>query len=145
MEARARWMSVLATAPPADFDAVWATVGPLPAYQLLRGPEVGLVMVRARAGGMGARFNLGEMTVTRCTVRLDDGVLGHAYLGGRRPRAAERAAVLDALMQDAGRRARLEREVIDPLAARQAEHRQRAAARAATTRVEFFTMVRGEE
>jgi alpha-D-ribose 1-methylphosphonate 5-triphosphate synthase subunit PhnG len=120
-------------------------VGPVPPYQILRGPEVGLVMVRARAGGSGARFNLGELTVTRCTVRLEDGTVGHAYLGGRRPGAAERAAVLDALLQDGERRPHLERVAIEPLAARHLERARAAAARAGATRVEFLTMVRGEE
>ncbi len=66
----------------------------------MRGPEGGLVMVRGRAGGGGAPFNLGEMTVTRCTVRLGSGLVGHAYVAGREPRRAELAALVDALMQD---------------------------------------------
>ena len=32
-------------------------------------------MVRGRVGGTGAPFNLGEMSVTRCSVRLADGSL----------------------------------------------------------------------
>ena len=115
------------------------------AYQRLRGPEVGLVMVRGRAGGTGARFNLGEMTVSRCTVRLDDGTLGHAWVGGRDPRHAELAAVFDALLQDPARGVVLGEELIDALAQDRAERRQAAAARAAASRVEFFTMVRGED
>ena len=66
----------------------------------MRGPETGLVMVRGRAGGSGSPFNLGEMTVTRCTVQLGSGTAGHAYIAGRDERQAELAAVADALLQD---------------------------------------------
>jgi alpha-D-ribose 1-methylphosphonate 5-triphosphate synthase subunit PhnG len=138
-------MSVLALAGASELDACWRDLPPLPAYQVLRGPEVGLVMVRARAGGTGTRFNLGETTVTRCSVRLADGTVGHAYVGGRRARHAERAAVLDALLQDPARRRALASAVVEPLAAVQAARQRAAVARSAPTRVEFFTMVRGED
>jgi len=149
--ARARWMSALAQAGPTAVEAVWASLGSPPAYRLLRAPETGLVMVRGRAGGTGAPFNLGEMTVTRCSVALEDGRVGHAYVSGRDRRHAERAAVLDAVLQDdAARpddaaRGRLERLVIEPLLAARRARQQEIRARAAGTKVEFFTMVRGEE
>ena len=99
---RRRWMSVLARAPAERIDALLAGCGALPNHTILRGPEGGLVMVRGRAGGGGAAFNLGEMTVTRCTVRTSTGLIGHAYVAGRDSRQAERAALVDALMQDGG-------------------------------------------
>ena len=140
-------MSVLALASAEELDARWRGLPPPlpPPYHVLRGPEVGLVMVRARAGGTGLRFNLGETTVTRCSVRLADGTVGHAYVGGRCPRHAERAAVLDALLQDEARRGAMEPAVVAPLAAAQAERRRAAVARSAPTRVEFFTLVRGDD
>jgi alpha-D-ribose 1-methylphosphonate 5-triphosphate synthase subunit PhnG len=138
--AHRRWMSLLALAPGEALQARWAAVGEPPRYRRLRGPEVGLVMLRARAGGTGARFNLGEMTVTRCTVQLEDGTLGHAWIGGRDRRHAELAAVFDALLQDPERAATL-----DELERHRQDRRREAAARAATSRVEFFTMVRGED
>jgi len=144
-EWRRRFMSILAQASPADVDHVWRTLENRPAHRIVRGPEVGTVMVRGRAGGTGAAFNLGEMTITRCTVALEDGQVGHAYVGGRSPVHAEQAAVLDAMLQDAGRRERLEATVIALLAERREALRQCAARRAAATQVEFFTMVRGEE
>lgn len=143
--ARARWMSALAQADPAAMDAAWARIAPPPGYHLLRPPETGLVMVRGRAGGTGAPFNVGEMTVTRCSVSLEDGRVGHAYVAGRDPRHAERAAVLDALLQDDAARPRLERLVVEPLVAGRQARQQEVRARAAGTKVEFFTMVRGEE
>ncbi len=33
-------------------------------------PRPGMTLVRGRMGGTGSPFNLGEMTVTRCVVRL---------------------------------------------------------------------------
>ena len=142
-EARRRWMSALAQAAPGDVEAAWEAVADSPAYRVVRGPEIGAVMVRGRAGGTGAPFCLGEMTVTRCSVALDDGRVGHAYVGGRSERHAERAAVLDALLQDPQRRPALEAAVIAPLCESREEARRRTAARVAPTRVEFFTMVRG--
>jgi alpha-D-ribose 1-methylphosphonate 5-triphosphate synthase subunit PhnG len=114
--------------------------GGVPGYTVLRGPEGGLVMVRGRAGGGGAAFNLGEMTVTRCTIRLDSGPIGHAYIAGREPRRAELAAVLDALMQDPGRSAALEETIIAPLEAGESARRAERAGKAAATRVQFFAM-----
>ena len=142
--ARARWMSTLAQAEPAALAAAGERLRAKPSYRLLRAAETGLVMVRGRAGGTGAPFNLGEMTVTRCSVELDDGRVGHAYVAGRDTRHAETAAVLDAMLQDPAARATLEAELVAPLlAAREARLRE-IRARASATRVEFFTMVRGE-
>jgi len=142
---RRRWMSVLALATPDEIDAVWRELGDPPAYARVRGPEVGLVMVRARAGGTGLRFNIGETTVTRCAVQLVGGALGQAWVCGRDVRHAERAAVFDALLQDVGRRGVLEATVIEPLARARDARRRAATTRAEATRVEFFTMVRGED
>ena len=144
--ARRRWMSVLALAPADELAAATRRALPAPPrYRVLRGPETGLAMVRARAGGTGTRFNLGETTVTRCTVQLEDGGgVGHAYVRGRDGRHAEIAALLDALLQDPAYRPRLEDAVVAPLERAHAERRHAAAARAACSRVEFFTLVRGE-
>src|SRR5512133_3072236 len=93
--ARQHWMSVLARAPAAAIESGLTRDGPLPDWTRVRGPETGLVMVRGRTGGSGSPFNLGEMTVTRCTVRLGSGATGHAYVAGRDERQAELAAVAD--------------------------------------------------
>jgi alpha-D-ribose 1-methylphosphonate 5-triphosphate synthase subunit PhnG len=137
---RQHWMSVLARAPAAAIEAGITRDGPLPAWTRVRGPETGLVMVRGRAGGSGSPFNLGEMTVTRCTVRLGSGATGHAYVAGRDERQAELAAVADALLQDKATRNKLCDSLIEPLAAAQREQRQARAEKAAATRVEFFAM-----
>jgi alpha-D-ribose 1-methylphosphonate 5-triphosphate synthase subunit PhnG len=137
---RKHWMSVLARAPSGAIEAGLTQVGPLPEWTRVRGPETGLVMVRGRAGGSGSPFNLGEMTVTRCTVRLASGVAGHAYIMGRDERRAELAAVADALLQDPDRLAGLREKLILPLAEAQREQRLTRAEKAAATKVEFFAM-----
>ena len=73
IRARQEWLAVLADADLDDLEESWARLGINPEYFFLRRPEVGLVMVRARAGATGRRFNLGEATVTRCTVALAGG------------------------------------------------------------------------
>ncbi|MBV9782794.1 MAG: phosphonate C-P lyase system protein PhnG [Acidisphaera sp.] len=137
---RRRWMAVLARASAGEIEARLADGPELPPHVRLRGPETGMVMVRGRAGGSGAPFNLGEMTVTRCAVRLESGTIGHAYVAGTDVKQAELAAVLDAALQDGGRQAGLQQAVIAPLAALQAARRADEAAKAAATSVEFFTM-----
>jgi alpha-D-ribose 1-methylphosphonate 5-triphosphate synthase subunit PhnG len=136
---RAEWIGTLARA---SGDALAQHVAglDLPPHERLRGPESGLVMLRGRAGGDGAPFNLGEMTVTRCSVRLADGTVGHAYRAGRDARAAELSALLDALLQDPARRGALHEAVIAPLAAAERAAAQASARKAASTRVEFFAM-----
>ncbi len=137
---RQRWMAVLARADAATLRAALAAAPPLPGYTRLRGPELGLVMAQGRAGGSGAAFNVGEMTVTRCTVRSEDGLTGHATVTGRSTEQAELAAVLDAALQAPSRQAALMQAVIAPLAEAQAAARQATAEHAAATRVQFFTM-----
>ena len=136
---RRHWMAVLARSEAEAIAALLAPLPPLPAHETLRPPETGLVMVRGRAGGDGAAFNLGEMTVTRCAVRLGEAV-GHAYVAGRDKRQAELAALVDAALQDPARRDALMDGVITPLATRQQAARDAEASRAAATRVDFLAM-----
>lgn len=143
--ARRRWLSVLAKARPDELEGRWNELAEKPRYDWLRRPEVGMVMVRARAGGTGAQFNLGQMTVTRCALRLASGEAGIGYVQGRAKRHAELAAVFDALLQDEARRPALERAVIAPLEAAHAARRDERSRKANATRVNFFTLVRGED
>jgi alpha-D-ribose 1-methylphosphonate 5-triphosphate synthase subunit PhnG len=137
---RRRWMAVLARAPAERLEALLDAIGDRPPYTVLRGPEGGLVMVRGRIGGSGTAFNLGEMTVTRCAVCIESGLIGHAYVAGREPRRAELAALVDALMQDPARADALEARVIAPLEQEQADRQAGRAGKAAATRVQFFAM-----
>lgn len=134
-------MGLLARAPAGRLAALFPD---LPAHEWLRAPEIGAVMLRGRMGASGAPFNLGETSVTRCVLRLSDGRVGHAHVQGRDKDHATRAAVLDALMQ--GSEAdRIEAGVLAPLRAEEAARRALRAERAAATKVEFFTLVRGED
>ncbi|MBC7165537.1 MAG: phosphonate C-P lyase system protein PhnG [Roseovarius sp.] len=141
---RKAWMGLLARAPASELDRLWRGAGLMPDHVCLRAPEVGAVMVRGRAGAEGAAFNLGEMVVTRCAVRLADGRVGHGHVQGRDKDHARQAALIDALMQGA-EAAQLRGAVLDPLAAAEAARRAARAGKAAATKVDFFTLVRGED
>lgn len=142
--ARAGWLGTLAKARPADIEAVWPEHAEPMAFEWLRAPQPGLVMVRGRAGGTGNPFNLGELTVTRCALRLADGTVGQSYVQGRDKHHAELAARLDALLQGE-RRDELLAAVIAPLRQKLEQRRLERSRKAASTKVEFFTMVRGED
>ena len=130
-------MSILARASEAEMRAHLADGPALPPHTRLRGPQIGLVMLRGRMGGDGAPFNLTETTVTRCTVELA-GRMGHATVLGRDQGQAELAAVLDAALQDPA--LGLSSQVVEPLAVAQAQARALTARRAEATRVQFFTL-----
>jgi len=142
--ARQTLMRVCAQARQAEIAQALEVLGPLPEAEDIRAPECGLVMLRGRIGGDGAPFNLGEATVTRAAVRMGE-TLGYGYLLGRCPQKARLAAIVDALGQDADWRARLEDVLVAPVSARRAAEQQAQAAETAKTRVNFFTLVRGED
>ena len=123
---------------------LWTSVGDEPSFTLLRAPEIGLVMTRGRVGGTGAQFNLGEATAVRCSVRLSTGEVGHSYALGRDKRKAEIAALCDALLQTE-RAEEIRAKIIAPIEATLRDAREAKARKAAATKVEFFTMTRGED
>jgi len=137
-------MRVLSCASAGELEAAWNGLEGKPDYGFLRRPESGSVMVRGRAGGTGAPFNLGEMTMTRCVVQLANGGAGYGYVAGRQPRHAELAAVFDALMSDPERRRDVDARVVTPLRATLDDRQAKASAKAAATKVDFFTVVRGD-
>jgi alpha-D-ribose 1-methylphosphonate 5-triphosphate synthase subunit PhnG len=139
---RQRWLSLLAKAPAARLEALWQSLGAAPAYTVLRRPEIGLVMVQGRISGSGAAFCAGEMTATRTAIRLESGEIGIGYAGGRAPRQAEIAAAIDALGQRSEWCDVLEARIVAPLANEAEARRRLAAARAAATKVDFFTVAR---
>ena len=134
-------MGLLGRAKP-DAVAALFTI-PEPAFTWARAPETGLVMVQGRMGGEGGPFNLGEMTVTRCVLQLASGVVGHSTVQGRDKDHARRAALIDALWQTDA--AGIEAAFLIPLRNAETARRATRAAKAAATRVEFFTLVRGED
>lgn len=139
---RQHWLSVMAKASADELEAEAHRLAPLPGYGFLRAPEAGMVMLRGRTGGTGDRFNLGELTVTRCSLRLDNGAIGHGYAAGRDRRKSELVALFDALLQgDDGYADRLAAAIDAWEAAQKAEHED-ASRKAAATKVEFFTVAR---
>ena len=147
VQERQRWMAILAKAPVDSLKKAWNDFpeAQKPETSFLRAPEFGLTMVRGRAGSGGEPFNMGEMTVTRCTVRTADGVTGTAYIQGRDKERVIIAATLDAMMQSPQSRGDVARDVIEPLGDLIEELAQTEARKTAATKVDFFTMVRSRE
>ena len=141
---RQKAMGLLAKASRTELQAAFDALGDKPVVQPVRGPETGLVMVRGRMGGGGAPFNLGEATVSRASVRLEDGTVGHGQALGTDGAKARLAAIFDALFQQPGRKAEVE-ALLDAVAARIAGEDAAKTRQTAATRVDFFTMVRGED
>lgn len=141
-------MGLLAKAP-ADLlaslfqEAIDALSQPLE-FSWLRQPEIGGVMVQGRAGATGAPFNMGEMTVTRCSLRLSSGEVGHAYVQGRDKTKAKQAAIIDAYMQTE-RADHFQEKLLTPIEAKLNGARKQREDKAKTTKVDFFTLVRGED
>lgn len=142
---RADWMALLARAP---LELLESALGPQATHtpRWLRAPETGLMMVQGRAGGTGERFNLGEVTVTRCALRLDDtseqAGVGVAYVLGRSHRQAQLAALADALLQDPSQQPALDAKLLAPVRQHLARLRAQRAERARSTKVDFFTVAR---
>jgi len=142
---RRRWLAVLAHAPRPLLQRLAQELAAVP-FDVLRAPEVGLTMLRGRIGNRGDRFNVGEATITRCVVRHhDDGPgrpvrIGVGYVLGRDPERAGWVARFDALLQQPRWQARLQAEVIAPLAAETARQRAAAQRETAASRVRFFNL-----
>lgn len=130
-------MTLLAQSPIEALEQHWQAVSQ-PRFQWLRRPEQGAVMVRGRASGTGALFNLGEMTVTRCALQIDTGEMGLAYLMGRSKRHAALAALFDSLMQREGGVAGPVADCLRSLARDAARRKGEILREAASSRVEFF-------
>ena len=142
--ARRAVMALCASASRAELEEALNRTGYSGGIDDLRPPGTGLVLVRGRIGGEGAPFNLGEATVSRAAVRVDSGATGFAYHLGRDQTKARLAAILDALAQSPDHRSSVEAAVADIRARREAET-QKARRQTAATRVNFFTLVRGED
>jgi alpha-D-ribose 1-methylphosphonate 5-triphosphate synthase subunit PhnG len=143
---RQAWMATLAKAELQQLEELVNRLGKLPSYSFLRPPEIGLAMVRGRAGATGEPFNLGEMTMTRCVVQLESQPEnpGFGYVAGRSQRHAELAAVCDALLQTPDWHDQVQAEVIQPLQQTIQQQQELKQRQTAATQVNFFTMVRGE-
>lgn len=139
---RQRRLALLARAELTHLRACWHQFDDQPAITRLRGPEAGLAMIRGRIDARGGRFNLGEVSVARASIRLDDGTVGHGYVLGRALEHAEWIAVYDAMAQHERFADTIETQLLEPteraVEAAQAKVRRRAG----TTRCHFDTLVR---
>jgi alpha-D-ribose 1-methylphosphonate 5-triphosphate synthase subunit PhnG len=141
--ARRRAMTLLARARRNELAEPIAKRWPDHGARDLKPIESGLVMLRGRIGGDGAPFNLGEATVTRAVIELPTGERGFAHILGRDASAARLVAIADALWQrETGD---VETVILAPIAERLAAEAAKARAETAATRVDFFTLVRGED
>lgn len=141
---RQQWLAVLAHSSASALAEHWQALHLAPRFSLIRPAEIGLTRLMARMGASGKRFVMGDATVTRAVVRLEDGTLGYSYVLGRDKAHAERCALIDALLQQPQTHALLTEKVITPLAALREEQRQLRAREIASSKVDFFTLVRGD-
>ncbi|MGK3137061.1 phosphonate C-P lyase system protein PhnG [Pantoea trifolii] len=142
--ARQHWLSVLAHSDANQLEAHWQPLRLNADFERIRPAETGLTRLQARMGGSGKRFVMGDATVTRAVVKLHDGTLGFSYVLGRNKAHAERCALIDALLQQPETQALLQEKLIAPLAALREEQRQLRAREIASSKVDFFTLVRGD-
>jgi alpha-D-ribose 1-methylphosphonate 5-triphosphate synthase subunit PhnG len=138
-------MAVLARSNAGRLHDLWCSLGLKPGCTPLRGPESGLVMLRGRVGSAGEAFNVGEASVTRASVKLDNGAVGHAIALGRDGEKARLSAIIDALCQDDETAARIDAALIVPIKCELDDADEKRRQETAATRVDFFTMVRGED
>ena len=141
---RREWIRLLANAGLSDLEDARRQLENPVAYKYIVRPETGLLMVQAKADGSHNRFHLGEVSVTKCVLEIEDRYLGYGMVTGSNRDHAELAAMFDGLLQHPDYHDDLKRQLLDKL-----EKQQRRAARdmeqeAERTRVEFFTLKREE-
>ena len=143
IEKRKSWMSLLATSNKNDLLNLWEQKKINIRYEWLRTPEIGSIMAQGRMGVTGDKFNIGEVTITRCSLKLNCGTIGHSYVQGRSKKKAEISALCDALMQTEMSN-EINKSIIIPLERIKKNNKDKILSKAEATKVDFFTLVRGE-
>ena len=143
IEKRKSWMSLLATSSQSDLLNLWEQKKIKVNYVWLRTPEIGSIMAQGRMGVTGDKFNIGEVTITRCSLKLNCGTIGHSYVQGRSKKKAEISALCDALMQTKMSK-EINKNIIIPLEKIKKDNKRKILSKADATKVDFFTLVRGE-
>lgn len=143
IEKRIFWMSLLATSNQSDLLNLWEQKKIKVNYVWLRTPEIGSIMAQGRMGVTGDKFNIGEVTITRCSLKLNCGTIGHSYVQGRSKKKAEISALCDALMQTKMSK-EINKNIIIPLEKIKKGNKDKILSKAEATKVDFFTLVRGE-
>jgi len=142
---RQRWISVLARADFADLQQHWHATGINSKFTPIRPAEIGLSQVQGRIGATGRKFNMGDVTISRAVIQLESGEMGYSYVQGRNKQHAEVAAIIDGLMQTEQHNEQLEHQLIQPLAAIKSAQEQARNNAVSSSKVDFFTLVRGED
>ena len=143
IEKRKSWMSLLATSNKNDLLNLWEQKKINIRYEWLRTPEIGSIMAQGRMGVTGDKFNIGEVTITRCSIKLNCGTIGHSYVQGRSKKKAEISALCDALMQTEMSN-EINKSIIIPLEKIKKNNKDKILSKAEATKVDFFTLVRGK-
>lgn len=141
---RQKNLSILAKAPLSNMLEYWEGINIDATFNFLKKPEVGMAMVRAQAGSGGENFNMGEMTMTRCVVRLDSTEIGYGFVAGRSKKKSELVALIDACWQKKSLKNIIEEKIIAPLHCVQISKEKIISENTESSKVNFFTMVRGE-
>ncbi len=113
-------------------------------FEVIRQPEVGMTMVKGKTAGEGQVFNLGEVTVTRCVVRIETGEVGFSYVVGRNKKQALLIALADAHLQN-DENQHWHNMLLNPLAKLLEQRIEQQERDVMQTKVDFFTLVRGED
>ena len=140
---RKSWLSLMAKSESSFLSSLWTDLGIHADYTIIRPAEIGLVMVKAKQGNTGDQFNLAELSVSRCSVELKSGQIGHGYHQGRSKRAAFIVAICDALAQTPTYNI-IHSNIFKPLQKKQKASHEKLARKSTSTKVEFFTLERGE-
>lgn len=140
---RQQLLSVLSRSSLKSIQEHWSQLSIKPEYQQLKAPESGMVMVKAKAGGTGQDFNMGEMTVTRTVIQLNSGEVGYGYTQGRDKQKSKLIALIDACHQLAEYTEKITHHLMQPLEAKLDENYQKVQEKTNSSKVDFFTMVRG--
>jgi len=143
-EDRKALLATLANTESQALVSAWRALEIEPEYTLLKQPEIGMVMVKAKTGGNGSPFNMGEMTVTRTVLQLHSHEMGYGYTAGRDKDKSLTIALIDACYQVEGWQEQIEEKLVQPLRKDLQQARSQHQETVDRTKVNFFTMVRGE-
>ena len=142
LETRQAWLRLFALSSDQELENIVRISGLESRCSVIAEPEVGIVTVRSRISGNGAKFNIGDACVTKCEVLLDQQTKGYATVLGGRARRAKLVAILDAAM--AAQIGEPLFTMVQQLAEAQVLRVAHRRFKAAETKVDFFTMVRGD-
>ena len=145
IERRRERLAVLARTEALEINRLWEKLGIDVNFRRLKGPVSGLIALHGRIGGGGDPFQFGEATLSRAVIELETGEIGYGQALGRDLAKVERCAVIDALAQNPEHAHQIETELIAPLRDQLIEADDSAREKVAATKVDFFTLVRGED